>query len=236
SEGVALWYPAARTDELFEAFSARGLFLAALMPRSLALAPADAPQRLLIRDEDGRYSTVMLVEGGAVQRLLTVSRRDLEQEEFARQWEQATAQLRGERPVTSARLEDWTALRQQVEPRASYCFLPEGSLREGRRLVAVKRRKLGAGLAAAAVLVLCLPFIANWVRIQRLEGILENHLEMSSQARALQDSVLAMETEWGALYEYPRQDVIGVLRALNGVITGTLQSFRINKGLVDITG
>lgn len=236
SEGVAFWYPAARTAELFEAFAERGLFLAALMPRSLALTEVEGPQRVLIHDEDSRNLSVLLMEDDAVSRLLTVSRRDLEQEEFARQWEHATSQLHGERVFTFATAEDWARLRRRIEPRESYCFLPDGSLAQGRRLEAVKRRKFAAGLAAAALVVLCLPFVSNWLQIQRLERVLENHLEMSSQARALQESVLAMEDEWGAIHEYPRQDIVGVLRALNGVIEGTLQSFRLNKGVVDITG
>src|SRR5690606_1379202 len=149
------------------------------------------PQRVVIHDEDSRNLTVLLVEDDAVSRLLTVSRRDLEQEEFARQWEQATAHLQSERVITCARLEDWTRLRRRIEPQESYCFVPEGSLAQGRRLEAVKRRKFAAGLAAAALVVLCLPFVSNWMQIQRLERLLDNHLEMSSQARALQESVLA---------------------------------------------
>lgn len=237
NQGVALWYPAGRADALFEAFREEGLFLSAIMPRSLALAPpAASAGPVLLHDEDSQHLSLLQVEGGAIRQFRSVSKRDLEQEAFAQQWEEASAELQGEETFIADRLDDWTALRERIPARPAYCFLPSGSLQRSRTLEQGRRRQVGLRVALGAVLLLCIPFLANWLQIMGLERRLADYREESAPTRELRDAVFAMEEEWGAVADYPQQNVAQVLLTLNQAIQNSLRTFDLDKGNLRISG
>jgi hypothetical protein len=91
-------------------------------------------------------------------------------------------------------------------------------------------------VAACLVLLLFAPFVSNWMTLRGLQSELERAEEQSAEVRNLQASIFDMEEEWGALDEYPDQEVGSVLVLLNDVIQSSLTSFSINKGVVDISG
>lgn len=236
-EGVALWYPTRQANALFHAFQAQGLFLAAIMPRTLALLQTHplAGEQILI-DEDSQHLTQLLCRDGVILAQLGISLSDLGQPEFASQWEAETARLPPAPKFRSAGLHYWSGLRQTLQGHESYTFFAPGAEKFGRDLLRHKQRKF-AGIAAAALLViLCLPFISNWLQIFGLERQVESLREQSAAARSAQANVFAMEEEWGAVVEFPRQDVAGVLLTLNQLIDRSLTAFTLNRGVVDIQG
>ena len=69
-----------------------------------------------------------------------------------------------------------------------------------------------------------------------MQAELERVEELTIEPRRMRASIFDMEEEWGALEEYPNQQVGNVLISLNEVLQGALSSFSINKGVVDISG
>ena len=236
NEGVALWYPAHQANALFAAFEEQGLFLAALMPRTLALLQMrDGASDEVLLDEDQRHTTLIDSKQGSVRALLTLRHADLQQEAFAAQWD---SELAKSGPVTlSARgPEAWRELRRLVRAQTPYCFFAAGSEKAGRDLIAHNQRRVMKIAAGVVVVALFLPFVSNWVQTRILESRMENLEEESAEARQSQAAVFRMEDEWAVVAEYPRQDVGGVLLTLNEVIDSSLTSFEIEKGVVDIVG
>ncbi len=238
-EGVALWFNEQEANRLFRAFAHEDLFLGAIMPRSLAVLGAaddDDLKTMLINDEEGSNISFLQVRTNAVRRLLTVNRRDLEQEVFARQWEIETSQLKGDAVRKMTSMDDWRALKRKVQPLPEYSFLPAGAIAEQKRISFARNSKVAMAATAVVVLLLLAPFISRWLELSGVLDDLETAQVMSAEPRALQASIFDMEEEWGALYEYPDQEVAQVLVSLNSVIQSSLTSISINKGVVDITG
>ena len=238
-EGVALWFNEQEANRLFRAFAHEDLFLGAIMPRSLAVLDAsddDDLKTMLINDEEGSNISFLQVRSNAVGRLLTVNKRDLEQEVFARQWEIETSQLKGDAVRNMTSMDDWKALKRKVQPLPEYSFLPAGAIAEQKRISFARNSKVAMAATAVVVLLLFAPFIARWLELRGVLDDLETAQDMSAEPRALQASIFDMEEEWGALYEYPDQQVAQVLVSLNSVIQSSLTSISINKGVVDITG
>lgn len=239
-EGVALWLNENKTNRLFRAFEKEGLFLSAIMPRSLALLEqqesSEIETTVLINDEEANDISFLQVRGGTIRHLLSVNRVDLEQEVFAKQWDLETGQLKGESVKNMTSLEDWSGMKREVKPVAEYCFLPAGAIEEEKRIDFARKSKIGAAVAACLVLLLFAPFISSWNTLRKLENELERVQEMTVEPRRLQASIFDMEEEWGALSEYPDQEVDRVLVSLNSVIQSSLTSFSINEGVIDITG
>ena len=235
-EGVALWYPAQQADALFTAFSDQGLSLAALMPRTLALLQTrpDTSDEVLI-DEDSRHATLVTCTRSAVRALLCIRQVDLEQDAFAAQWQAELAKA-GPATISASGQELWRGLREVLRAQPSYCFFPAGTEKAGRDLIAHNQRRIAKVAAGVLVGVLLLPFLNNWVQIQLLEYNSQELREESTQARQSQAAVYQMEDAWGAVAEYPRQDVGKILLTLNELIDSSLSSFEIDEGQVDITG
>lgn len=237
-DGVALWFNESDTNRLFRAFEKEGLFLSAIMPRSLSLVEVDNDEdkTLLINDEEGQTVSFIQIKGASLLRLLTVNRTDLEQEVFAKQWDIETSQLKGESVKNMTSLEDWQSLHRVVDAVPDYCFLPAGAIAEEKRISFARRTKVAIGVAACLVLLLFAPFVSNWLTLRELQREYDISLEQTEEPRSLQTAIFDMEEEWGALSEYPNQNITGVLVSLNDVIQSSLSSFSINKGVIDITG
>ncbi|HEY0962438.1 MAG TPA: hypothetical protein VGE69_08780 [Pseudomonadales bacterium] len=236
NEGVALWYPARQANALFEAFADQGLFLAALMPRTLALLhtqTANADEVLL--DDDARHSTLVECRQGSVRKLLSIRQVDLQQDSFAAQWQAEIAKA-GTVTQHADGAERWRTLRRVVHAQPHYSFFPAGAEQTGRELISHNQRRALNVAAVVVVAALFLPFLYNWAQIQLLESRLDSLREASAVAREAQAAVYQMEDEWGVVAEYPRQDVGRVLLTLNELIDSSLSSFEIDKGVVDISG
>lgn len=236
-EGTALWYPARTADELFMTFHAEGLFLAALMPRTMALAGNEQrDQDLLLLDEDPRHVAQFELHGGVLHSVFMATQRDLQQPEFAEQWQAETARAAPGLRLRSQSHEYWAAKRECVAPMEAYCFFPKGAELYGRRLLQKKQKRLAAMAAAVVVALLIVPFVANLAQATWLESQIEQLREESAVARQSQASVFAMEDEWGVLADYPRQDVAQTLLTLNQYINSALTDFSLDKGVIDMTG
>lgn len=236
NEGIALWYPARHANALFAAFAEQGLFLAAAMPRTLALLQAqDGTTDEVLLDEDARHATLVECQQGSVRNLLSIRQVDLQQESFTEQWQAEVAKI-GSVTRHAHGAETWRELRRVVRAQTPYSFFPAGAEQTGRALISHNQRRVLNIAAVVVVAALFLPFLNNWVQIQLLESRVEDLREASAVARASQAAVYQMEDEWGVVAEYPRQDVGRVLLTLDELIDSSLSSFEIDKGVVDISG
>jgi hypothetical protein len=236
NEGVALWYPARQANELFTAFEEQGLFLAALMPRTLALLQVrEGTSDEVLLDEDQRHSTLVESEQGSVRTLLSLRQVDLQQEAFAAQWQSELAKS-GTVTLHASGHAAWREMRRLVQPQAAYCYFAAGAEKVGRELIAKNQRRVFNIAAGVLVAALFLPFLNNWVQLQILESRVENLREESTAARQSQAAVFQMEDEWGAVSDYPRQDVGKIMLSLQELIDSALSSFEIDRGVVDISG
>jgi len=235
SRGIALWFPRLTADALFQAFAEQGLQLALLLPRVLAARESDFPRALLL-DEDDSHLCLVETRDGILENWLSVHKGDLESEAFRQQWlsEVQTLDPAGEIRVLERNY--WSGLRTLPRANEAYSFFPQAALQAGKALLARKQRKAGMLAAAAMVLLLALPFLGNWAQITWLERQVAQYQELSADARSSQAAVFAMEDGWSAVAEYPQQDIRGMLLVLNQYIDGSLSSFNINKGVVDISG
>ncbi|HWK54566.1 MAG TPA: hypothetical protein VNR18_09360 [Hyphomicrobiales bacterium] len=235
--GVALWYPVAAANALYQSFRAQDLLLGALMPRSLALLEeGDIPEPQVVEDSDATHRNHLCYQQGQLTACFTVSQRDLSQDVFQQQWQQETARAGGAPQRKAATREDWSALRRCIRPLRGYSFIPHQAETAGRKTIRRQQQRRAAVAAVAVVALLCLPFLNNALRKAWLERELDQYLELSSEARESQAAVIAMENQWGAVLEYPRQDLGSVLLILNTYIDSSLSTFSLNKGVVDITG
>jgi hypothetical protein len=237
ASGTALWYPARSADALFVAFQAEQLFLAAITPRTLALVPtALPPQELILQDDDSSHVAQLEVRGDVVHSYLVMSRRDLEQSAFAEQWQAEIAKAAPAQRVQAQTRDYWDGKRHLVEPQEVYCFFPRGAEQHGRQLLAQKQKKMASIAAGILAGVLCLPFIANGIQRLWLQSQVDELREKSASALRSQNAVDAMDQEWGAMAGFPRQNVPQVLLTLNQYINGSLTTFTLNKGMVDLSG
>lgn len=233
-EGIALWYPAAEADALFNAFAAEGLQLVALQPRVLAAAAAATAPDCVLLDEGVQQLTLVQLEQGVLQAWDAVQRRDLDDTAFSEQWDSTRARL----PALQQTLDRnwWASLRSALPALEAYCLFPAGALARGRQLLAQRQRKRGLVAAACVAGLLCLPFLNNFLQIALLERQVAALQDASIDARRSQAAVYAMDDSWAAVAAYPRQDVGAMLLALNGLLENSLSSFTLSKGVVDISG
>lgn len=231
SRGLALWFRAAEAEALHAAFAARGLPLVALMSRSLAALP-DQP----LIDADADTHTLIAGETGKLVAWQSLAQSDLQQEDFAAQWQAACVAAGVE---TGKRVLDagfWRSRRQLLAPHLDYCFFPPAAQAAGQAGARHHRRRIAGFALAAGVALLTLPFIFNQLRIAWLERSLEDALQASAAARAAQEAVVLMEEAWAPVARFPPQDIAATLQTLDGFIDGGLSSFSVDRGAVEIAG
>lgn len=240
SADIVLWTDEQKIDSLFEAFASHELFLTAVMPRALAATNTeDRTGAILISDEDATHLTRLVYRDGVLTHYLLLSKQDLADEEFERQWQEQCIALENEADSVKnmASAQDYTDLSLQVKPDLEYCFLPNGA-KEARRQ-AEKGKRLSY-LAAAAVLVLLLsssPFLWQSFQLMRLESNLQALQVESQQAREDQEVVREFELSWGVLNEFPLQNISQTLLELQTVLNpSVLTSIEIDEGSMEIEG
>lgn len=240
SADIVLWTDEQKIDSLFEAFASHELFLTAVMPRALAATNTeDRTGAILISDEDATHLTRLVYRDGVLTHYLLLSKQDLADEEFERQWQEQCLALENEADSVKnmAGAQDYTDLSSQVKPDLEYCFLPNGA-KEARRQ-AEKGKRLSY-LAAAAVLVLLLsssPFLWQSFQLMRLESNLQALQVESQQAREDQEVVREFELSWGVLNEFPLQNISQTLLELQTVLNpSVLTSIEIDEGSMEIEG
>ena len=233
-QDVALWIRESRLDRLFDEFAAQGLFLAAVMPRPLCLAPASGVLNLL--DEDQQCLTSVTISHGAIHEWLHIRKSELEQEVFREQWQQANQPAAALDQVAVSRVEEFgPAATDPILPH--YGVFPRGALAARRRVEKSKRLSMAAMAAVVVLLLSAIPFLAQSIQMGRLEASLAAQRELSQGPREDRQAVQAFEDDWGPLVDFPNQNVRLTLFNLQNILSPErLSSFELSEGLISIEG
>jgi len=237
---IALWADDTWLAALFDAFARQGLLLAAVLPRPLAALDSPLTQDTLVVEDVDRDSVTQLVfRKGMLHSWLQMQRADLDDPELRTQWQEACALAQGS-GAGSLRLQDASDWTQRGMPQhwdSLYCFIPEGAQAVYRLQRKARGLRQAAMAAAVAALLLISPFLWQSLQIARLEATLAEQQTFSVEARADQAVVRDFDQRWGALNDFPRQDVAQVLLQLQSVLSpSVLTSLELVEGELQIEG
>lgn len=237
---LVLWSDAGKIDALFCAFAERALFLAGVMPRTLAAtALAEPGAAVFLHDADSTGMHALLYQDGVASDYLQSNHADLEAEEFQRQWQDAIEAAEAEASVVLElrSAQDYYDLGIVASSAWEYCFVPDGA-QQALKHAEKGKRIVYAGVAAVVLVLLAsAPLLLQSLQIMRLQAQLTSLESESAQARADQAVVREFEQSWGVLNEFPQQNISQVLLQLQSVLSpGVLTSIEIDEGNVEIEG
>ena len=230
---VALWIKSRRIGELHEAFAAEGLFLAAVKPRILH---SRMPRAGLVDADGAGLTFAQSSANGVLRQWKHVDAADLEQEDFAGQWDsEVRAASAGKAPRVDSIARYANTLDRGAH--ADYCFFPHAAAAMCRRRAQRRHLTRAAAVFGVAALLAATPFLHQQVRIGELNGELESRQELSAPARANRQVVVDFENRWGAIRDFPEQDVRQAMFTLQRVlIPNRLSDLEISEGVIRIQG
>ena len=231
---LAMWVREARLTALFQAFSGRGLTLAALAPRTLtAMKPS---QTGLLLDDDGRDITLISTRNGVLEQWLQIQKADLDEPVFLEQWQKQLAAFESETNHTLTTAQDYV-LEQTADIEPAYGFFPSDALASSRKRMRRKQIQIAAALIFAILGLAASPFLTQTFELQMANASLESKREVSVGARQDQTVVVEFEKRWGAINDFPQQDVVAAMLRLQEVLGGEqLTSLELSEGLIRIQG
>ncbi len=241
---IALWMRQERLDNLFAAFAEENLFLAAVRPRLLAVGDAAAELRITEESENGLASVVCTQ--GVVSQWLQLHSTDREQEVFENQWQQELSGLPVAQTLELTSAQDYLAklgTKTESGSKAAVCsgeaysFFPIGALQKRHQVLQGKRLRAGLYSTAALLFVAILPFLWQSLQLSFAERELAQSRLLAADARADQAVVVEFENQWGALSDFPIQDISQVMFALQSALApDQLTGLEISEGLISIEG
>ena len=242
-EHLALWMLETTLSDLFDAFAAKDIFLAAVKPRFMNGSGEISSEinykndaKITILDVDEATETCVVIEDSILKSVLHVRKQDLQQEVFQQQWQKTLAQDYSENIIE---LNDAADYCSQIDAQSNqeYCFFPYGALNATRRTVQGKQYIAAAAAVVAALFIVAVPFILQSLEFRSLAGMLEVQREMASDARQDQAAVVSFENEWGLISDFPEQSLREAMFTLQNILRpDTLTSMEVSEGLIKIQG
>lgn len=239
-EHLALWMVDTILSDLFDAFAARDIFLAAVKPRFLSGDSEEAKdkseKKTIILDIDAESETCVTIESGILKSFLHVSKRDLQESVFQQQWQDALAQNSSEKLFNRHSVADYfSCLDSQANQ--EYCFFPKGALNASRKTAQGKQYIAAAFAFLAVLFVAAIPFFLQSLEFRSLAANLEMQREMAVDARQDQAVVVNFENEWGLVNDFPEQRLLDAMFTLQNILRpDTLSSMEVSEGLIKIQG
>jgi len=236
-EHLALWIAETTLSDLFNAFEAKGIFLAAIKPRLLNVASANGAERPIeIMDIDSSSETFAVVEGGIVKQWLHIHKQDLEQEIFRKQWQESIECDVDYEKVELRDVVDYFPLKDS-QSNQDYCFFPKAALNAARKSEKGKRYLVAAAAAVAMLFISTIPFIIQSLEFRSLSATLEEQRQIAIDARQDQAAVVSFENEWGLINDFPTQNIREAMFTLQNILRpDSLSSFELSDGLIKIQG
>lgn len=242
-EHLALWMLDTTLSDLFDAFAAKDIFLAAVKPRFMNCISENAngatdksEEKTTILDVDAVSETFVVIEDSILKFLLHVPKQDLQQEVFQQQWQEALAQDSTENIIELDGAADYFS-RQNVQANQEYCFFPHGALNATRRSAQGKQYIAAAAAVVVVLLIAYIPFGLQSLEFRSLASTLELQREMASDARQDQAAVVSFENEWGLISDFPELRLREAMFTLQNILRpDTLTSMEVSEGLIKIQG
>lgn len=242
-EHLALWMLETTLSDLFDAFAAKDIFLAAVKPRFMngsSETPSGANDksgaRIRILDVDEETETCVVIEDSILKAVLHVRKQDLQQEVFQQQWQETLAQDSSKNAIELKDAADYYS-RIDAQANQEYCFFPYGALNATRRTAQGKQTLAAAAAVVALLFIAYVPFLLQSLEFRSLANTLEIQREMASDARQDQAAVVSFENEWGLISDFPEQRLREAMFTLQNILRpDTLTSMEVSEGLIKIQG
>jgi hypothetical protein len=242
-EHLALWMLETTLSDLFDAFAAKDIFLAAVKPRFMNGSSETSSEinykndaKITILDVDEATETCVIIEDSILKSVLHVRKQDLQQAVFQQQWQKTLVEESSENTIE---LNDAADYCSQIDAQSNqeYCFFPYGALNATRRTVQGKQYIAAAAAVVAALFIAAVPFILQSLEFRSLAGMLKVQREMASDARQDQAAVVSFENEWGLISDFPEQRLREAMYTLQNILQpDTLTSMEVSEGLIKIQG
>jgi len=233
----ALWLPAKRAEELFQAFEQVGLFLNCILPRPLVVLPR-AKRTFQVHDEDDKTITYIEWSGNVIQRWLHTLKVDCDQPSFQSQLDEALSSFSNDAELErQTSISSWQGMPVPSPNAYTYAFIPphaELRMAQGARQKKQRQMKVAAG-ALIAVFIGALLFA----------GYHKHGIEQRLADLKRKDTIAPLRAEVGEIEamiapvkKFPHQDVILILEKLNAMIpkSSWITSFKIEFGIVKFEG
>ncbi len=234
----ALWMPAKRAEELFQAFNKVGLFLNRVLPRSVVVLP-HAPTPYQVYDEDDSTITCLEWSGNVIQRWLHLPKVERDEPEFQAQLEEALSSLQtGVEQEWKTSVSDWEELPMPSPAAYDYAFIPPGT---AARLAQTAQRKKRFRLGFFAFLLIAGIIGGIYYAIDYERGLkqrLADFKRRTGDISQLRAEVGEIEQLIGPIKNLPRQDVVTILDALDKLIpkNSWIVSFHLEEGFIKVEG
>lgn len=233
----ALWMPAKRADELFQAFEKVGLFLNCILPRPLVILP-HTKKTFQVYDEDDKTITYLEWSGNVIQHWLHTLKADCDEPKFQTQLDKAfsifSTDIEQERKTSAS---DWEGVPIPSQSAYSYAFIPPSAeLRLAQEAQQKKRRHIKA-LIGMLIVVLIGGISFAMLNKQRLEQRLAD-LKNADTISQLRAQVSETEEMSRPVKKFPHQNLILILDTLNAMIPkkSWITNFHIEMGIVKFEG
>jgi hypothetical protein len=242
-EHLALWMLETTLTDLFDAFEAKDIFLAAVKPRFMNGSGETSSEahdkngaNIRILDVDDTTETCVVIEDSILKSLLHVRKQDLQQEVFQQQWQETLAQDSSENVIELVEVSNYFS-RLDAQANQEYCFFPYGALNATQRTAQGKQTLAAAAAVVGVLLIAAAPFILQSVEFRSLAATLEMQREMASDAQQDQAAVVSFENEWGLINDFPEQRLREAMFTLQNILRpDTLTSMEVSEGLIKIQG
>ena len=242
-EHLALWMLETTLTDLFDAFEAKDIFLAAVKPRFMNGSGETSSEandkngaNIRILDVDDTTETCVVIQDSILKSVLHVRKQDLQQEVFQQQWQETLVQNSSENAIELNDVADYFS-RTDAQANHKYCFFPHGALHATRRTAQGKQYIAAAAAVLAVLFIAAAPFILQSFEFRSLAATLEMQREMASDARQDQAAVVSFENEWGLISDFPQQRLREAMFTLQNILRpDTLTSMEVSEGLIKIQG
>jgi hypothetical protein len=233
---LALWFSSTRADALYQSFFAQGLFLSAILPRSLAAFTNENEARAI---EDIDRCTRVFAAGHAdnLQHWLYVTAKDYEQDAFRAQYEQQRDKAAANALVL-ADIDAWERCPAPSPAVFRYAARPQGAEREQQQRRQNKRWRTMRRVAFMAVLLIVAGGLALWLFKHQQESHLERLKAQTTDVSRLRAEILQIEEITGPVVKFPKVDVVDILTKLNTLLPmdSWVTALKISEGMVEIEG
>ncbi len=241
AKNIALWLDQFRTEELFAAFKEHNIELTSIIPRiALAflkkevLSAKNKTHQFREYDENGLLHVAL--ENKSLLQWYSINNNDQNDKNYFRQWEKETE------PLDDIMLIGDSAFWQQIDrsqlEQLRYTFFPEAARNNLKQRSRLKKGRLAIIVGVIAAVLLATPFILNSIRYAMWDSQYQAHKEKTTEVRTMRSTVTRFEENWGLFIDYPRPDVMAVVKKLNSIIPqdSWIKGFEIKSGVVEIDG
>jgi len=240
-KNIALWLDQLKSERLFAAFKSQNVELTAIIPRvvlAFLIKNVNSAKNQIrqFKELDENGILYAAVENQSLVQWHSINNHDMKDEKYLYQWEQKAE------PLDNMTLIEASAFWQQIDrshlDQLRYTFFPESARQNLKQRSRIKKGRLAIIVGALAAFLLATPFIINSIHNAKWEQKFQDYKEKTAEVSKMRRTVTQFEDNWALFIEYPRADVMTVIKKLNTIIpkNSWIKGFEIKSGVVEIDG